>query len=127
MLRLIGGTVAGVVAWIVIVTALNLGLRHGWHDYALVEKAMTFTLPMMVARLSMSGISSLASGFAAGSIDRTRWAPLISGTILLLLFIPIHYSIWNRFPIWYHLTFLISLPLLSVLGGMLVSRKPATA
>ena len=59
MLRLVGGVIAGIVAWIVIVTALNLGLRHGWPAYAAVEKAMAFTVPMMVARLSMSAVSSL--------------------------------------------------------------------
>jgi hypothetical protein len=27
--------------------------------------------------------------------------------------------IWNQFPVWYHLTFFVSLVLLSVLGGRL--------
>jgi hypothetical protein len=125
MLRLIGGTAAGIVVWMVIVTALNLGLRHGWHDYAAVEKAMAFTIPMMVARLSMSAISSLASGFVAALIDKGRYAPLVAGAILLLLFIPVHYSIWSKFPIWYHLTFLVSLPLLSMAGSKLLRAKQA--
>jgi len=126
MWRLIGGTLAGLVAWIVIVSALNFGLRHGWPDYAAVEKAMTFTVAMMVARLSMSGVSSLASGYVAALVGKGGWASLLSGTILLLLFIPVHYSLWNHFPVWYHLTFLISLPLLSFLGGRLWSTKSAT-
>jgi len=126
MWRLIGGTLAGLVAWIVIVSALNFGLRHGWPDYAAVEKAMTFTVAMMVARLSMSGVSSLASGYVAALVGKGGWASLLSGTILLLLFIPVHYSLWNHFPVWYHLTFLISLPLLSFLSGRLWSTKSAT-
>ena len=125
MLRLIGGVAAGIVAWGIVVTVINLGLRHGWHDYAAVEKAMTFTLPMMITRLSMSAVSSLVGGFLAALVD--RWAPLVAGTILLLLFVPVHYSIWDKFPIWYHLTFLISLPLLSVVGGTFVRAKPAAA
>jgi hypothetical protein len=127
MLRLIGGTLAGIIAWIVIVTLLNLGLRHGWHEYAAVEKAMAFTLPMMAARLSISALSSLASGLLAAVIDRGGWAALASGAILLLLFLPVHYSIWDKFPIWYHLTFLISLPLLSLVGGSLRGARPVTA
>ena len=126
MLRLIGGALAGIVAWGVIVTVLNLGLRHGWHDYAAVEKAMTFTLPMMFARLSESAVSSLASGYVAALVDRGGWAALAAGTILLLLFLPEHYLLWSRFPIWYHLTFLVSLPLLSAAGGRLRRAKPAT-
>ena len=123
MLRLIGGTVAGVVVWIVVVTILNLGLRHGWAGYALVEKAMTFTLPMLIARLAMSAASSLAGGAAAGAIDRSARASLVGGILLLLLFVPEHYMLWPRFPAWYHLTFLISLPLVAWLGGGLVARR----
>jgi hypothetical protein len=110
--------ILGVVAWGVLVTVLNLGLRHGWSDYAAVEKAMAFTLPMMIARLSESGVSSLVSGAVASTISRERFkAALGAGVILLALFAPFHASIWTKFPIWYHLIFLISLPVLSVIGG----------
>ena len=118
MLRLIGGTLAGIVAWIVIVTVINLLMRHGWQDYAAVEKAMRFTLPMMVARLAMSAASSLASGAVAAWLGRSERAALAAGVVLLLLFLPVHYRLWDHFPIWYHLTFLASLPLLSWAGGL---------
>ncbi len=124
MLRLILGIIVGVLVWGVLVTILNLGLRHGWSDYAAVEKAMTFTLPMMIARLSMSGVSSLAGGAVASAISRERLrAALGAGVILLALFIPVHLSIWTKFPIWYHLTFLTSLPVLSVIGGRFSGAK----
>ena len=117
MLRLIGAVIAGIVAWILIVTVLNLGLRYGWPDYAAVEGVMEFTLPMMVARLLMSAIGSIASGYIAAWIGRGGQAPLISGLCLLLLFAPQHYILWTSFPVWYHLTFLASLPLLAWVGG----------
>jgi hypothetical protein len=125
MVRLVGGTVLGIVVWIVVVTVIDLGLRHGWPAYAAVEKAMTFSLPMMIARLAMSGASSLASGAAAGAIDPRGRAPLIGGVILLLFFLPVHYGLWDRFPVWYHLTFLNSLPLLGWLGGRMVHPRRA--
>jgi hypothetical protein len=127
MWRTIGGVVAGLVAWIVIVSLLDRAMRYGWHDYAAVYKAMTFTLAMMIARLSESAVSSLASGYVAAWVGKGGWAPLIAGTIILLFFAPYHFSIWSHFPIWYHLTFLISLPLLSFVGGTLWRAKPATA
>ncbi|HEV2562898.1 MAG TPA: hypothetical protein VGT78_12230 [Rhizomicrobium sp.] len=123
MLKIIGGAAGGIGIWIVVVTALNLGLRYGWHDYAAVEKAMTFTLAMMIARLTESGISSLAGGWAAASIGKRRSCALVAGVILLLVFLPFHYSIWSKFPVWYHLTFLVSLPVLSVLGGRLAKVR----
>ncbi len=122
MLRLAGGVIAGVLGWAVLATLINLGMRHGWPAYAAVEKSMRFTLPMMAARLGMSGASSLASGFLAARIDRGKWAALLSGSILLLLFLPVHYALWAHFPVWYHLTFLASLPLLAWLGGKLAAR-----
>jgi hypothetical protein len=125
MLRLIGGVIAGGIAWTVLATILNLALRHGWADYAAVEKAMAFTVPMMAARLAMGAVCSLTAGFVAAGIDKR--APLIAGTILLLLFIPVHYALWAKFPIWYHLTFLISLPLLSLAGGKLSRSRAAAA
>jgi hypothetical protein len=74
----------------------------------------------MIARLCISFVSTLAAGAVAGWISRNRstW-PLITGIVLLAIFVPIHLSIWNHFPIWYHLTFLISLPALSIIGGRL--------
>lgn len=123
MLRWIGGVIAALIAWIVIVTLLNFGLRYGFPGYAAVEKAMTFTIPMMIARLAISATSSLASGWVAALVGRRRFQPALgAGLILLVLFLPVHYNIWHMFPIWYHLTFLLSLPLLSVLGAAL--RRP---
>jgi hypothetical protein len=113
--------VAGLVAWIALVTVINLGLRHGWPAYAAVEKAMTFTLAMMAARLLESFVSSLASGWVAAKIGG-RLAALVTGLMLLLMFAPVHYNIWHVFPVWYHLTFLVSLLALSVLGGRMAQR-----
>lgn len=123
MLRLIAGVVAGIVAWAVGVSVLNLGLRHGMAGYAAVEKSMAFTVPMMAARLSISGISSIVSGAVSAMAGRSRRAALISGIVLLICFIPIHYGLWNRFPIWYHLTFLSSLVVLSIVGGLFVRPR----
>lgn len=127
MLRMIAGAVAGVIVWAIVATLLNLGLRHGWPDYAAVEKAMTFTVPMMAARLSESAISSLVSGWSAATIGRSRRSALIAGSILLALFVPVHYSLLDKFPLWYHLTFLISLLVLSVIGGRFARVRAAIA
>lgn len=121
MLRKIGAVIAALIAWGVVVTILNLGLRYGFPGYAAVEKAMTFTLGMMAARLAISFVATLSAGAVAAWIarDRLTW-PLITGIVLLAIFIPVHLHIWTHFPLWYHLTFLPSLPILSVVGGRLV-------
>jgi hypothetical protein len=125
MLRILAGAIAGVVVWVVVATILDFGLRFGWHDYAAVEKAMAFTLPMMVARLTESGISSVIGGMAAATVGRNRLRPALgAGIILLLPFAYYHYFVlWAKFPLWYHLTFLSSLIMLSVLGGYLTRPR----
>lgn len=124
-LRIVLGVIAGLVAWAVVVTVCDVAMRKLWLDYALVEKSLAFTLPMMIARLSESAVSSVLSGFAAAFVAKERIkASLVAGAIILAMFLPTHISIWHKFPVWYHLTFLTSLPLLSLAGGLL--RRPAT-
>jgi len=121
MLRKIGAVVAALIAWTIVVTILNFGLRYGFPGYAAVEKAMTFTLGMMWARLTISFVATLSAGAVTAIVarDKSLW-PLITGLVLLAIFIPVHMNIWEHFPLWYHLTFLPSLPILSVVGGRLV-------
>jgi hypothetical protein len=123
MWRTIGATVAGLAAWAVVVTVLNFGLRLWLPGYVQVEHAMLFTLPMKVARLLMAAVTSLVAGALVRAVaPASRWAPWIVGLIILVLFLPSHIYLWTKFPIWYHLTFLLTLVPLVVLGAQLWPR-----
>lgn len=123
MWRNILGVVAGLVAWVAIVTVLNGGLRLWLPGYAAVEHASAFTLTMKIARLSIAALTSLATGALIRAIaPASRWAPWIVGLVLLVLFVPDHLYVWNKFPLWYHLTFLLTLAPLVALGARIVSR-----
>lgn len=119
MLRKVSAVAAGVVTWMVFVTIVNFAPRLGWPAYAVAEPALDFTMAMMVVRLLMSALGSLVSGYVAAWIEHGDKAGWIAGLILALLFLPDHISLWGRFPPWYHLAFLISLPLLGWLGSKL--------
>src|SRR5690242_8814630 len=96
--------VAGLVSWFLIATAAGLVMRASWPAYASVADAMTFTLPMMIARLSIGAAATLAMGaLVAWMARRSAVARLVAGAVLLLMFIPNHIYLWNRFPVWYHL------------------------
>ena len=126
MWRAIGGIVAGLVAWVLLVTVLNWGLRAWLPGYAQVEHAMAFTLTMMIARLSIAAVTSLAAGGLVRAIAPTsRFAPWIAGLVLVALFVPEHIHIWQKFPIWYHLTFLLTLAPLFALGATILPRGKA--
>ena len=123
MAKRILAVIAGLVVWVVIATVAGLVMHGVWPAYAAVADAMTFTLPMMFARLSIGAVSTLAAGWVTAVVSRrSTLAALTTGLILLVLFIPQHIMLWTRFPIWYHLTFLVSLVPLAYMGGQIVAR-----
>jgi len=120
MIRTIASIVCGVVAWFIVATIGNLVIRLSWPDYVAVETSMAFTLPMMLARLLVSAVASLAAGALTAWIARgNRKAVMGVGIVLTLLFIPIHYNLWDKFPLWYHAVFLISIFPLTLAGAYL--------
>jgi hypothetical protein len=108
----------GLIAWIVIVSLLNRALRLALAGYAAAEPAMQFTLAMMAARLTIAALTSLIAGAVVSAVaPASRGAPWILGVLLLILFVPSHVWLWHRFPLWYHLTFLLTLAPLVAAGG----------
>jgi len=124
MPRRILAVVAGLVVWMVVVTVVGYVMRVSWPAYASVAAAMTFTLSMLVARLSIGALATLVMGFVTAKIvPRSAIVTLLPGVLLLLAFIPVHVNLWNRFPIWYHLTFLLSLVPLTYAGGLMSAER----
>ena len=123
MKRSILAVVTGLVVWVLVVSLLNRGLRFGLAGYAVAEATMTFTLGMKIARLILGALSSLAAGAATAAIASSNpRLPWVVGAILL----PEHILIWVKFPVWYHLVFLITLAPLVALGAALL-RRPASS
>jgi hypothetical protein len=111
MARTILGVIAGFVAWWVVVTIIDRPTRYFWPDYAAVYTAMTFTLPMMLARLTESTVALVVAALVAARVaPASRIAGWAFGLVLLAMFGPYHlFMIWNKFPAWYHAYFLASL------------------
>jgi hypothetical protein len=124
MKRYIVAFLVGLASWVVVASVLNRGLRVGLAGYALAEPAMTFTLGMKIARLTLGALSSLAAGAAAGLIAPARTSlPWVLGAVILAAFLPAHIHIWEKFPVWYHLVFLGTLVPLVVLGAALTHSR----
>ena len=115
---------AGLVTWLIVASVLDRGLRIALAGYAAAEPKMTFTLGMMAARLTIAAVTSVIAGAVAGWISpmgvRVAW---VMGAILLAVFLPEHVRLWNAFPVWYHLTFLVTLVPLAVLGSWLTRAR----
>ena len=134
MWRTIGSIVAGLVSWAIVVTILNFGLRAAIPGYHAAEATLQFTMVMKIGRLTEAALASAAAGAMVGVIEPSKkWAPLAVGLIVLATFLPVHVKLWNVFPIWYHLAFLVPLVPLVVIGASLArnasvaDRKPAIA
>ena len=132
MWRTVLSVVLGLVAWVVVVTLLNFGLRAAIPGYHAAETTLQFTLVMKIGRLTEAALTSLAAGAVVSWIDpSTKRAPWLVGLIVLAIFLPVHVSLWNKFPVWYHLAFLLPLAPLVALGGSLTRStgwsRPATA
>ena len=128
MKRKVASVLVGLVAWICVATAVNLALRVSWPHYAAAEKPMTFTFGMQVARLLTGAFASLCAGFVAAVIAKGSGAPVRAlAVVLLLLFIPVHYALWDKFPIWYHFVFLASLIPVTLLGAAWKAKSATTA
>jgi hypothetical protein len=123
MMRGAIAVVAGLVVWFGIATGLDVLLRLALPAYAASEPQFNFTLSMMIARLALPGaVPSIGAGFVSAWIARgDRRVILALIIILLAIFLPAHYRLWEKFPWWYHLTFLGSLVLLTLLGAKLKS------
>ena len=120
MWRKVGAVVAGLVAWLVVVSLINRGLRLWLPGYVQAEPLLQFTLAMKIARLSMAAVTSLLAGMVVGAVaPSSRWAPWIVGLVTLAIFLPSHYYLFAKFPLWYHLSFLVPLVPLVVLGAAL--------
>ena len=123
MARGIAGVAGGLIAWIVAATLGNFVLRFALPGYAEVEKAMSFTLAMLAGRLVVGALSSLCAGLTVAWITRRNdRVGVILTSILVVLFIPVHYNLWSTFPLWYHLAFFASLVIMTVAGARLHSR-----
>ena len=127
MWRMVASILAGLVAWAVIATLLNFGLRLSIPGYVRAEPLLEFTLAMKISRLLLAALASLGAGAAVRAVaPASRAAPWVVGLIILGLFLPAHIQIWNKLPVWYHLTFLVTLAPLVALGARLMPAGPTS-
>ena len=104
----------------------QLLIRSLVQGYAEVEKAMNFssdhaTRPSCARRWS---IVTIVAGVACAAVTpTTRWPVYVFALLLLALFVPVHVSLWDKFPIWYHIVCLGFLFPLVKLGTKLLGPR----
>jgi hypothetical protein len=132
VLKSICAVVVAILAWFLTAVVGNLLIRTVLPGYTAVEADMNFTLAMKLCRLALALVASLCAGFVCAAIAGPKsHAAKVLGCGLLLFFLPVHYSLWDKFPVWYHLFFLVTLAPAVLLGSALYSKlasaKPRAA
>jgi hypothetical protein len=123
-LTIILGVLLGFVVWFAVATAGNFLVRWSIAGYTQAEPTLTFTLPMMLARLGVGALSSVAAGLVcAAALRSAPDAARFLALALLLFFLPVHYALRAQFPLWYHLAFLVPLAPLVLVGAALARPR----
>jgi hypothetical protein len=124
MRRQVIAGVTALITWVLVATLLNRLLRIGLPGYAAAEPTMGFTLAMQWARLALGALASVSAGYVIARLAPYGGRlPLILGALLLAMFLPVHYNLWNKFPVWYHLLFLLTIVPLVMAGAQIGARK----
>lgn len=119
--KIILGVIVGFIVWTVIFVAGESVLRAISPNLAAPENAaIVDSTALLIGYLIRSIIASVLAGLTAAFIARENSrTPLILGIFLLIVGLLVQISSWNMLPIWYHLTFLILLIPMTLLGGKL--------
>jgi hypothetical protein len=122
--RRIVAVVVGLASWLVVATLLGRVLVMTWTAYAARAEAYDFSVAMLLTRLGIGVVATMAAGWVTSwwsSRDSiSLWALAV---VLVIVFVPVHYQLWSRFPVGYHVAFLGSLVPLTHLGGVLMRSR----
>jgi hypothetical protein len=116
MTKTIYSILAGLLAYAIIgKLGLHL-LKIYWSNYALREIDKSYTLTMLLSRqvvgIAASVIAGVTSTKLSSNNKRSAW---LVGVIIFGLAAYHHlFNVWNDYPVWYHLAYL--LPIVPVVG-----------
>ena len=120
MLKISLGVIVGFIVWSILWVGFDAVLRTVWTSYDESAKAMKFSSSMLLVPLILSAVVSLISGYVAALVAKENTkSPLILGVLLLIVGISVQIGVWDKIPLWYHLTFWILLIPMTILGGKL--------
>jgi hypothetical protein len=131
MLRIILGVVAGFIVWMVLWGGSDTLLRaispdwwgknlQGMEDFAYKQQPFKWDSTILIITLIRSFICSIIAGFTAALVAKENAkSTLILGVLLLAVGIFVQWIFWEVAPLWYHLSFLILLIPMTILGGKL--------
>jgi hypothetical protein len=119
---------AGFILWSVLWLALNQLLLVLGIMSPTGAQPLTNATPLLMLLVG-SVLISLLSGYVTGRISGSAWTlPAAAlGLLLLATGVFVQLKLWYSIPLWYHLTFLVLLMPMTVLGARLRARTQTLA
>ncbi len=125
VVRLVAGLALGwATSWLVLTGGFAL-LRASWPDYASADPEKAYTLTMLFVRLFIFSSMIAATSGVATVIAGDKRIAWVAGGLILALSIPPHLYpgyVWNDYPAWYHIVYLLSTLPIAVIGGRSARR-----
>jgi hypothetical protein len=129
-MRIVLGVVAGFIAWSIVWVGSESVFGSLWTDYAAhtveAERALIngesldTSSTILFVNLFRSFITSIIGGYMAALVaGEYRRVTMILGIILVAVGVGVQYMYWNLAPAWYHVSFVLLLYPMTVLGGRL--------
>ena len=112
-------------SWLMLAAGFAL-LRAGWPEYALADPGKAYTLAMLLMRLCIFSLMIAATSAVATLVAGDGRFAWIAGGLILALSIPPHLYpgyVWDDYPAWYHIAYLLSIVPIAVLAGRFVRRE----
>ena len=128
-LRLVSGLALGWATSSAILAGGFVLLRASWPDYALADPDKAYTLAMLFVRLIIFSSMIAATSAVATLVSGNKHIPWVAGGLILALSIPPHLYpgyVWEDYPAWYHIVYLLSILPIAVGAGRLALRISST-
>lgn len=118
--KIILGVIVGFIVWTIIWLLVDPIMRVFAPDIVPNKDLTNIQTTFLIILIIASVICSIAAGFAAVLISKEQSkTTLYLGILLLLVGILFEVMAWNLLPVWYHISFLVLLIPMTILGGKL--------
>ena len=119
--RVVLGVIIGYPVWTALWFGGNLGLQQAFSEAyeAFVAGEPITEVGYLGGALVLSVVCSFLAGLLTAKLaqEGAKRAVLVMASLLLVTGIGVQISVWDLMPVWYHLTFLILLVPVCLVGG----------